>query len=304
VKKNLNVFKAIETYLYPSRREKSTMKRAIMPGMAALIIMIVVAVSLSAGCQIAPENDAGKAPGTDINPITGNPPQDIIEKRGQKTNITGFNELLLRASRIQSYKYNITDTAISQDTYRFYVLGRWVKIVLPELQQLPTGEEFDEILMDRKTKTTFTHCSKTNCPKPYLDKELEKAEYDNYYLPDPMEYLYQVTDAQFLKEDMIGNDYTKVFSARFQGNEARVWLQEYYGYPLKIIVKNNDGSKRTIRFEDMTIDATRTGEIDTPTNFTVKGEQGSWIFWKHYLGEWPEEGVRLTDEEMQALFGA
>ncbi|MBW2963931.1 hypothetical protein KY363_00585 [Candidatus Woesearchaeota archaeon] len=258
-----------------------------------ILVMIAALGLLLTGC----DKDSAKTnvtinPDLEINPITKQPPQDIVEKRGVTTNITEFNELLLRASRIQSYKYNLTDTAISDDTYRFYVMGRWVKVELPELMQHASGELFDEVIMDRLTKTALSHCSKNSCPKPNIDKELEKVVYDDYYIDDPFEYVSRFADAEFLKEELLGNDYTKVFTGRFEGNEARIWIQEYYGYPLMIMVKNSDGSKRTIKFDDMMVDATRSGEVEPPGNFTVKGEPGQWIFFKHYLGEWPEEGQK------------
>jgi hypothetical protein len=268
--------------------------RNTMPiGIMIAAAIVVIASILLAGCDPQPKTNVTVSPDVEINPVTGQPYQDIAEKRGVITNITEFNELMRRASKINAYKYTLTDTDMGEDQYKIFTLGRFVKIQLPEVQQYSTGEVFDEILMDKQTKTAFSHCSKHTCPKPNIDKELEIVEYDDYYIKDPMEYLYKATDADYVKQEMIGNDYTKVFSIKYDGKPARIWLQEYYGYPLKIMVKESESTKRTIRFEDVTVDATRTGEIDTPTNFTVKGEEGSWIFWKHYLGEWPKKGVNL-----------
>jgi hypothetical protein len=240
--------------------------------------------------EAQPEND------TEINPITNESYHDIKEKRGYKTNITDFNELLKRASSIESYKYNITDTGISDNEYRFFVKGRFVKMMLPEAMQHKTGEIYDEVLMDRVTKTAFSHCGRYSCPKPNLDKEIEKVDYEEYYMNDPMEYLYKaIANPQYLKEEMIGEQYTKVFKTTFEGRPAKIWLQEYYGFPLRIEVTQPDGTKRKITFEDMMVDATTRGEIELPFNFTVKGEGNqSWYFWEHYLGEWPKEGQQIT----------
>ncbi|MFC1741571.1 hypothetical protein ACFL3V_03475 [Nanoarchaeota archaeon] len=266
------------------------MKRAISIGIMLIVsAALLVSVLFNAGCDRKFNSNVSVSPETEVevNPVTGQPPQDIVEKRGVVTNITEFNELMTRASRINSFKYTITDTDLGEDPYKVFVLGRFVKIMLPDLQQHNSGELFDEILMERRDRIAFSHCSKYNCDR---DRELEKVEFDDYYIKDPMEYLYMTTQPEFLKEEMLGNDYTKVFGVKFEGKDGRIWLQEYYGYPLKIIVKEEDGSKRTIKFEEMFVDATRSGEIDTPANFTVKGEDGQWVFWKHYLGEWPPKG--------------
>lgn len=270
-----------------------------------LIAMLAVLALLLTGCnKDSTKTNITISPELEINPITGQPPQDIIEKRGVQTNITEFNQLLLRASKIRGYKYNLTDTALDDETYKVYMLERWFKIQLPEVMQHASGELYDEVIMDRVTRTALSHCSKYTCPKPNIDLELEKVNYDDYYLNDPFEYISKFTNAEFVKEEMLGNDYTKVFSGKFEGNEARIWVQEYYGYPLVIMVKNSDGSKRTIKFEDMLVDATRSGEVEPPGNFTVKGEQGQWIFFKHYLGEWPDKGQKITLPAAQPQFSA
>ncbi|MBW2997665.1 hypothetical protein KY349_04970 [Candidatus Woesearchaeota archaeon] len=263
------------------------MKRTIIPGIMALLIIL-----LAFGCQQPASDDVAPdtEPDVEINPITGEPYQDIVEKRGVQTNITEFNELLLRATRITSYKYSLVDTGLGVEGYDFTVLGRFVKVRLPDVQEHDSGVVFDEVFMERLTKQAFSHCSRYVCEKPDIDKEIERVEYSDYYISDPMEYLYKVTDAEYVKDDVLGDQYTRVYSAKFEGKDARVWLQEYYGFPLKIVIRNEDDSKRTIEFEDMMIDAARRGEIELPFNFTISGEEGSWYFWEHYLGEWPPEG--------------
>jgi hypothetical protein len=264
------------------------MKEAkILIGTISILSMILILVFV-AGCQPKPSANVTISPEPDvnINPITGGPYADIVDKRGVQTNITEFNELVKRASAIESFRYELTDTGLGIEDRSFLVLTRFVKVKLPELMQHRTGEWYDEVLMERTTKTAFSHCSIDNCPRPDLDKEIERVDYEEYYINDPMEYLYEATNAEFVKEELLGNDYTKVFSIKFEDNEARIWLQEYYGYPMKIIVRNDDGSKRTIKFDEMMVNNVRKAEVDLPFNSTIKGEDKHWWFWEHYLGEW------------------
>ncbi|NQU79442.1 hypothetical protein HQ545_06770 [Candidatus Woesearchaeota archaeon] len=266
-----------------------------------ILPLLALIITLAAGCAYIPQDPDSNATKDDNTTDQTEPAPDIVEKRGQKTNITKFNELLTRATKIKAFKYKITDTGMegtNKDTYSIKMLGRYVKIGLPEPREHDTGEVFDEVIMDRLTKTAFTHCSSDLCLKPELDRELEKVEYETYYMPDPLEYIYKITDTQYVKEEMLGDQYTKVFNAQFEKRPARVWLQEYYGFPLKIIIRMEDDNKRTITFDDMIIDNTRLVDIKPPFNFTVKGEEGTWIMWEHYLGDWPPQNNVNLDQRI------
>jgi len=271
-----------------------TMKRAI------LFIIFAIAVLMISGCQQKyPEQTNTTTPNISENHTkVVKKPVDIVEKRGQITNITDFNELVARASKIQTYKYNLSDTAYPKKEY-FYFDGRFVKIILPELRKHTTGEKYDEIFLDRMTKTALSHCSIKYCPKPNQDKNLEIVDYNDYYINDPMEYLYKASNANYTGEAMIGDNYVKVYDIKFENKPARIWLQEYYGYPLKIEVY--DPENRVIEFQNMMIDATRSGEVDLPFNFTVKGKEGQWYFWQHYLGEWPKKGQTAAEAYAELL---
>ena len=93
------------------------MKRTIITGTILLLLLI-----FAGGCQLKYNTNVTVSPdgeNAEINPITGEPYQDIAEKRGVKTNITEFDELLRRASKIESYKYILTDTGLTDEQYQF-----------------------------------------------------------------------------------------------------------------------------------------------------------------------------------------
>lgn len=281
-------------------KNKNKSKRAISAGI--VMLTIVLFLFSAAGCQksiLSKENMNKENVSVDVEDnskeLTAEElPKDLVEKRGIKTNITEFQELTRRASSINAFKYEFSDTEAGIENYQFTSLNRFVKLTLPDLREHETGEEFNEVFMDKLTETALSHCGLAYCPKGSLDKEVEKVEFDDYYLRNPVEYLYRATDAEFVKEELLDDQYTKVFSVTFEGRPARIWLQEYYGFPLKIVIRNEDDSKRTIKFDEVMIDSTRRGEIDLPFNFTVKGEPKSWVFWEHYLGEWPpKNAIRL-----------
>jgi len=270
------------------------MKKTIIVGLTFALLTLFFMFSI--GCKFPSKTNVtiSPEPELEINPITGEPYKDIKEKRGFQTNIKEFNDLIVRASKLISFNYKLTDTELGIEGQQYFVLHRFMKTQLSDLEQHSSGQWFDEVMMERTQKIAFSHCSKEFCPRPDIDLEVEKVDYEYYYNKDPMEYIYSATKAEYVKDELLDDDYTKVFNVMYEGQPARVWLQEYYGYPLKIVVRNSDNTKRTIKFEDMEIDTVRRAEIDLPFNFTVSGEGNKrWVFWEHYLGEWPKQGQRI-----------
>lgn len=252
----------------------------------ALMCLMIILTGILTACSTTQKQ--GTETEKEIAPPEASAEQataEIIEKRGQKTNITEFEEFLRRSSAIESYKYTLSDSE-TEEEWTYFILGRFVKVKLNILKRDSAGNEYSEVFLDRITKTAFTHCGREYCDK---DREIEKTEYEEYYQPDPNEMITGTRNAEYLTEEMLGNDATKVFSITHLGEPSKVWVQEYYGYPLKFKIGD-----RTIEYKEMTIDATRRGEIDLPFNFTVKGEKGNWYFWEHYLGLWPEKKNELV----------
>ncbi len=271
------------------------MKNTIIIGIAmiatALTLLFVTGcpAPIKANVTVSPE------PSVDLNPITGEPYYDIPEKRGVITNITEFDELLRRASGIETFRYKLTDTGLGVERQEFLMRSRFVKLRLNDVYYNSDGTKFDEILMDRVSKTALSHCSKQLCNNP-VDKEVEHVDYSDYYQWDPIEYIYRITEPTYVDQEIIGDQYTKVFNAKFEGKDTRVWIQEYYGFPIKILVREDDGNPRTITFEDIMVDEVRSGEIELPFNFTVSGEgTRKWWTWEHYLGELDDEGVSFNE---------
>ncbi|HII72419.1 TPA: hypothetical protein HA265_06715 [Candidatus Woesearchaeota archaeon] len=267
----------------------------------AVLIMTMLVVSLT-GCKSAPKSEEK---GTETLEDTGDiappkaqedpdAPRELLDKRGQQTDITEFKELVRRASKIESYKYTLSDTDMDEE-YGYYFKQRFIKVVLPETRTYPTGEEYNWVYMDRSTKTALTRCGE--CDEP--DKELEKTDYEKYYALDPYEMLTKAADAELTGEEMLGNDYTKVFSIRYDGKPGKVWVQEYWGYPIRFEIGEGQ-EKRTVEFKDMMIDATRAGEIEPPFEFTVKGEKGTWWSWEHYLGEMEGKNIPMPQIQQSA----
>ena len=257
-----------------------------------MIIVLLVLAFCIAGCVQPPAGDTDVL--IETEPDVVNDPAELIDKRGVQTNITEFNELVRRASAIESFKYALVDSDEDEEYY-FYGKQRFYRVELPKMLEHDTGEVFDTVYMERTTRTALSRC-RDSCAE--VDMEFEKVDYDYFYRLDPYEQLTRFNPDSYIRDDMIGNDYVKVFSGRYMSGNATAWIQEYYGYPLKIEYTKEDGSTRTIEFNDMEIDTVRMGEIQLPFNCTVKGEEGNWWIWEHYLGEMKKSDMMIGTPDM------
>jgi hypothetical protein len=259
--------------------------------LSGILLLGLVALLLMAGCekQETQEKVSTETPETadDFDNITGiqGSPNEIVEKRGQMTNITDLEELKLRASKIQSFRYVLVD---SDESYQYGVLGkgRFFRMDLPVAFTSEIGDPFDMIMLERTTKTALAKCSEERCK--VKDVELEKVDYAEFYKTDMLEHLSALFDGRYVGEEMIGDNVVKVFDVKYLTRPGRAWIQEYWGFPLKIEYQKEDGSTRTLEFKNITIDDVRIGEIQLPFNCTVKGQSNHWWNWEHYLGEYPE----------------
>jgi len=208
--------------------------------------------------------------------------KEITDPLETANDITDFQELIRRASKIETYRYELQDSAFPEG-YTYLFKGRLIKVELPDERTADDGDIYDEVFLDRVTKNALAHCNYETCEP--LDRKLEYVDYDDFYHLDPLEEMYQINKAEFVKNEMLGQNIVKVFDIEYKGNPGRIWVQEYYGFPISIKYEEVDGSIRTIFFKDMVIDNVRMIEVFPPFNFTVEGVSYPTLY--HYYGIYP-----------------
>jgi len=193
--------------------------------------------------------------------------REVVDKRGEQTNITKFSEMVRRASKIQSWQFTLEDTD-NDRKFEVYQLERYQSVYFEKT------EGIDAVQMDRVSKTALATCKQCG------EKEYRLVDYEKYHQYDPYEQMTLFRDAKYLGENMIGNDYVKIFQGIFEGEPAKIYLQEYYGYPLKI-----ESKARKIIYSNVQIDSTPRAKIAIPFNSTIEGKK--YWNWEHYLGIMP-----------------
>lgn len=214
-----------------------------------VLILSVVLLSLVTGCQ-----KGWVDPGIEDPLLAAN-------------NVTNWDDLVIRASKIETFKYTLQDTDFPEG-YEYFVRGRHIKINLPDVRTEEDGNEYNAIFLDRVTKEAFTWCNYDLCEAP-IDRSLVRTNYSEYYHFDPLEELYRVNEAEFVGNEMIGENIVKVFDIEYKGKPGRAWVQEHYGYPISIKYEKEDGSVRTIFFEELMVDNVRFVDVFPPFNYSV-----------------------------------
>jgi hypothetical protein len=200
-----------------------------------------------------------------------------------------YNQLLGRAESIQSMQYNLSDSALDEKYY-YYFYKRLVKVQLPEQLEHENGQIYDEIYMDRPLKKALSHCSKQVCKNP-TDKELEVVEYNDYYQLNPVEQMYKAAKPKFEADETYNDNDVKKFSMLYNNRyPGYIWVQPYYGFPMKLEYTLDDGTTREIVYENIRINNVQLGRVIGPFNFTVEGK--TYYTFLHYLGIYPgQEGA-------------
>jgi hypothetical protein len=250
-------------------------------------LVIALAVSVALLLLLTACNNKDNITGTDTTPSeqqTDNETQEKEEPVRSLKPTNDFNQLIARTESIQSMQYNLSDSGLDEKNY-FYLYKRLMKVQLPEPREHETGQVYDEIYMDRPLKKALSHCSKTLCKNP-TDKELEAVDYDEFNQLTPLEQMYKSAKPTFEADEMYNDNEVKRFSM-FYNNKypGNIWIQSYYGFPMKLEYTLDDGTKREIVYENIKINNVQLGRVLGPFNFTVEGE--TYFTFLHYLGIYP-----------------
>ena len=190
----------------------------------------------------------------------------------QEEQIDIYEQMMRNSNRVESFSYNSSETG-----NKLLYYNRYVKAYLNE-PRVKDGEKYDIVYMDRINKVALGRCSTELCGEK--DLEFVEVEYSEFYELDPIEWTYRYTAPVYVGEEMFGQHIAEVFNiTSLTGDEGRVWIQQYYGIPLKI-----EFDEKTIDFINLRINTVMIGHVQLPIAFNVSGEQYE-FGWYGYLNE-------------------
>ena len=215
------------------------MKKIIIPCVFLLLVLMVSSCSTQFVC---PDGSIVDSP--------NKCPRDEVQKKVVQEGVVGFSdgllELIQKGQNVQSFTYDFKEVNKPKDpTYSFKIYGSKVKRYLPIKTSVLNQNELDVIIFDRTSKTAIGYCeSEKYCIK---QGEIGTLEFSQYYVTTPFDWLDKIQRAKIetKNEKMFGRDVWKVIA---NDGEFTIWIENYYGVPLKVSIGSETFEFRNPKF--------------------------------------------------------
>ena len=216
---------------------------------SAFILIVVYVTS----CATAPQQTAA-TPATSSK-STASAPQPAASSIGTSQGIsTEVKDLLDKSkTRVKNINYKYRGTQTGDNYFEFYVKDTKVRYKpARQLQSLDRPESYDSIFIDKTAKTAQTYCVDHTCL--YKGKKGD-LNYADAYISTVFDWLSSITQASKVGEEVIDNRNTW----KIETNEGTLWLDTYYGIPLKA-----ESGGKLFRFEQIAPNSVQDSDV-TPS---------------------------------------
>ncbi len=151
---------------------------------------------------------------------------------------------------------------------KVYVRGKFIKEEYLGDQYVDGGKlsdnRYDTIFFDTDRKTAYRMC---------LDKELcenttlaKKLSYNEYYMGTMIGLIDSISVGKDTdRTEMVGGRKTIVIDYKLEDNqEGRMWIDQWYGTPMKLEYLGSDGKKTSEEFSEYEPDSVTEGMVKMP----------------------------------------
>jgi len=221
------------------------MKKIIIPCVFLLLVFIVSSCSTQFVCSdgsIASSADDCKIIETSKDTATS-----------ESDMVVGFPddlmELIQKGHNVQSFTYDYKEISKPKEpTYPYKIYGSTVKRYLPVKTGILNQNEMDVIISDRLSKTSTAYCESLKyCIK---QGEIGSVNFSEYYVDTPFDWLDRIQRAEIeiKNEELFGRGVWKVIA---NNGEFTIWIENYYGVPLKVTIGSETFEFRNLKFNSL-----------------------------------------------------
>jgi hypothetical protein len=221
----------------------------------AIFVVLCVAFMFLAGCGAkdeAPDEDKKPStkPTTKPVEVDDSEPEPEPEPEPARKPSKQIQELLQKhVGRVTSLTYMYQDQTIKPEEWETRVKGNKMQVKLREMDNIREDVYIDNIYLNIASKTAEGFCERTvyRCVDPNSPIEVN---FKKYYRKTPFEWINEVTYAEKDSEEQMQQ--RNVWKIKYtEGSKTTtMWVDEYYGIPLKIRVADA-GAVNEYIFEDI-----------------------------------------------------
>jgi hypothetical protein len=150
--------------------------------------------------------------------------------------------------RFDSVAYDYKDLSKPKDqVYNFWIKNNMVKRELAITTGVLHQNEMDVVIFDRSAGSAQAYCEQEDYCK--ITGEYGYIDYDQYNLKTPLDWLDRIEQAERIgSETLFGRDTIKVNA---NNGEFTIWIESYYGIPLKVQIDGQDYEFRNPKFNNL-----------------------------------------------------
>ena len=202
-------------------------------------VILICAVIFLAACTPSPQPQEQVVPQPEPQPIEEPAPvvpEEVpVEPAPQAEMTKRVKDLLAKADKtVTSYAYTYRGLPDRAMELSFSVRADKIKVELPFQTVVTPGTNYDTIFLDTMEQTGVAYCreeSLNRCPDP---ERVFQVQYDTYFRRTPYQWLKLVTYAEETGSAAIDGRQTIRLTADIEGKQTLLFLDTFYGLPLKV----------------------------------------------------------------------
>ncbi|MFH1682350.1 MAG: hypothetical protein ABIA37_00995 [Candidatus Woesearchaeota archaeon] len=172
-------------------------------------------------------------------------------------------------------KLNVNGNYEPRATYEAYYKEGKAKKVLSKAVKLQSAVYYNEVYLDDVKETAIGLCTKTSIT---CEDNLNKAYtliYDEHDLEvTPLDLISEIpADAKRTEERFVNNRKATAIEYKENGNNVRMYLDNFYGIPLKKVIYTHEDDMELVLedavFNKIGENSVRTSEVTLPAEYTV-----------------------------------
>ena len=222
----------------------------------SLVLVFSIAFLFLAGCATQPQvQDDDDEPV--IKPITTPKevevePDDEPEPEPEPAKVMNKKvaELLQKhVGRVNSMRYMYQDQTIKPEEWETWIKGDRTHVKLREMDNIRDDVYIDNIYFNTATQTAEAYCERPvyRCVDPNSPVDVN---YKKYVRKTPFDWINEITYAEKESEEQMQQRNVWKLVSKEDGKTTTMWVDEYYGIPLRVIVQEGSSVNEYI-YEDI-----------------------------------------------------